>query len=115
MVLVLKDVFSAARAAELRGKLCSHGDHDDVRGAVISALREHPLFLLGVQPHRFSQVRFSCVGRVEGEPAYVCDEYSVDDALRADVAVTVLLSDPESYEGGELLIDTGYGAQPYKE
>jgi PKHD-type hydroxylase len=35
--------------------------------------------------------------------------------LRADVRVTVFLSEPESYEGGELWLDTGFGEEPYRQ
>ncbi|WP_437738250.1 hypothetical protein [Sorangium sp. So ce1335] len=34
--------------------------------------------------------------------------------IRADVGATVFLSDPSSYEGGDLVIDTGYGEELYK-
>jgi PKHD-type hydroxylase len=35
--------------------------------------------------------------------------------MRADVEVTCFLTDPESYSGGELLIDTGFGDVTHKE
>jgi PKHD-type hydroxylase len=34
--------------------------------------------------------------------------------IRSDVSLTVFLSDPDSYSGGELVIDTGLGEQSFK-
>jgi PKHD-type hydroxylase len=36
------------------------------------------------------------------------------DRLRVDLSLTIFLSDPSSYEGGELSIDTEYGAKTAK-
>jgi len=42
----------------------------------------------------------------------------VDDALmqgmRTDVSFTLFLSDPDTYDGGELVIETSAGEQPFK-
>jgi len=37
-----------------------------------------------------------------------------DITLRSDLSATIFLSDPESYEGGELVIESEYGAQEVK-
>ncbi|AIE75141.1 MULTISPECIES: Fe2+-dependent dioxygenase [unclassified Synechocystis] len=37
-----------------------------------------------------------------------------DHGSRSDVSLTLFLSDPESYGGGELVIDTGFGEQSFK-
>lgn len=114
MVLLLNDVLSTGDAAALCQTLANDGRHENAGDAVIKALHDHPLFLLGVQPCRFSAVSFSCRG-----PAAGCGQINDADrdeaAIRADVAVTVFLSDPQSYEGGELIVDTGYGGEPYRE
>jgi PKHD-type hydroxylase len=34
--------------------------------------------------------------------------------IRTDLSATVFLSDPETYDGGELVMETGLGAQPIK-
>jgi len=35
-------------------------------------------------------------------------------SIRADFSLTLFLSDPESYDGGELVVDTELGEQPFK-
>jgi PKHD-type hydroxylase len=35
-------------------------------------------------------------------------------AVRADLALTIFLSDPQTYDGGELVIDSDFGAQKLK-
>jgi PKHD-type hydroxylase len=126
MVLLLKDALSSADAARLREALSdrSRATSDPKNpvasgrisgSALIDALRGHPLFLLGVQPNRISRPRFSCNGPATDETPNVDDASTGDDLMRADVAITVFLSDPENYDGGELVIDTGYGGEAYKE
>lgn len=74
---------------------------------VRAALERHPVFSLYARPARWSQVMFS---RYRGEGAY---GFHVDDPvmgaedarLRTDLSFTLFLSDPETYEGGALLID----------
>lgn len=89
-----------------------------VRGALL----QNEVFRAAVQPKRLRPMLFS---RYEGGNAYGAH---VDDALmgpgpktdsdgdrmRTDVSMTVFLSDPESYEGGELVIEGTGGEQTFK-
>jgi len=124
MVLLFNDVLNAAEIADLRKALDDAARETDSNKSVSSvpsailtdALLSHPLFVLGVQPKMFSQPQFSCRGpkstdQSQNEQAVVLG----DDTIRLDVAVTAFLSDPEGYDGGELIIDSGYGGQTYKE
>jgi len=127
MVLVLQDVLTVAEAAAVQESVCgrlgqagsSPGEEVDEALAAASqmvsaALESHPHFTMAVQPRVLSQMRFRCreaaVGRVEGED--VPDRGKVP--ARADLVVTLFLSDPASYDGGELIIDTGYGGEGYR-
>lgn len=89
--------------------------HEAAEQHVTQALEQHPLFRSAVLASRRSPVMFSryLPGMSYGK--------HIDNALmgntntlRADLAVTVFLSDPASYDGGELVLDTHSGTQAYK-
>jgi PKHD-type hydroxylase len=91
-------------------------DSREVGKILVEALRAHPLFMLGAQPRNFSQPVLSRLDEGTGRGARVNDAIvQGPGAMRADVAVTVFLTDPACYDGGELVIDTGYGDESYKE
>ena len=85
---------------------------------ILSALGRNPLFVSAtlaekIFPPVFNRYRDgghyglhvdSALMRVPG----------VDITIRSDVSATLFLSDPESYEGGELVIESDYGAQEVK-
>jgi len=83
---------------------------------VRAALERHPVFSLYARPSRWSNVMFS---------RYQCgDEYGfhVDDPtmgegagrLRTDLSFTLFLADPDTYEGGALLVDSLDGEREVK-
>ncbi|MBI1320931.1 MAG: Fe2+-dependent dioxygenase [Candidatus Hydrogenedens sp.] len=83
-----------------------------LRARIAAALGHHELFSLVVRPKALMPVMIS---RYQPGMAYGAH---VDDAimggLRSDVSFTIFLADPESYDGGELVIDTALGEQPFK-
>ncbi|MET0278775.1 MAG: Fe2+-dependent dioxygenase [Pseudorhodoplanes sp.] len=85
---------------------------DPVREMVARRILENDLFRIAVRPKRLSPLLFS---RYEPGMAYGSH---VDDALmsgmRTDVAFTLFLEDPESYEGGELVIESASGEDAVK-
>lgn len=70
---------------------------------VREALARHPVFASYARPARWSGVMFS---RYVGGDAY---GFHVDDPvmgeIRTDLSFTLFLAEPETYEGGALLID----------
>jgi PKHD-type hydroxylase len=84
---------------------------------VLEALARHPLFHAAVLPRRVLPPRFN---RYTGGGQY---GFHVDGAmmaldeggqLRTDVSCTLFLSDPQDYEGGELVINDLYGEHEVK-
>jgi len=84
---------------------------------VLDALARHPLFHAAVLPQRVLPPRFN---RYEGGGHY---GLHIDGAvmalpdgsqMRSDVSCTLYLSDPEEYDGGELVIHDLYGEHEVK-
>ena len=85
---------------------------------VASALQTHPSFISATLPRTLLPPMFNCHtqgGHYEQhiDAALQFDPISKQH-VRTDVSVTVFLSEPEEYEGGELVIDDTYGAHEVK-
>lgn len=85
---------------------------------VRAALLAHPLFQSAALPHTVLTPRFNAYegggyfgNHVDG--AIQADPVTGVNA-RTDVSVTVFLSDPEDYDGGELVVEDTYGAHEVK-
>ena len=89
---------------------------NEAAALVQQALEESDVFRSGVLPKRFVLPLFA-----RYEPGMTYGSH-VDDALmaasdgrlRTDLAATVFLSPPESYEGGELVIEETAGERTFK-
>ena len=87
----------------------------ELKDLVKSALQRHPLFQIAAQPKTVHSMLFS---RYEAGMFY---GRHVDNALmgageflRSDISLTVFLSSPSSYEGGELTIENIEGERTFK-
>lgn len=83
---------------------------------VRQAVERHPVFSLYARPARWSNVMFS---RYHGgdEYGFHVDDPTMGDGagrLRTDLSFTLFLADPESYEGGALLVDSLEGEREIK-
>ena len=85
-----------------------------VQQVVSKALQESPFF----QATAFPQQVYPCLiskydpGRYYGW--HVDSPVMGDPAMRTDLAMTIFLSDPASYQGGELLLQTTAGINSFK-
>lgn len=85
---------------------------------IVQALQGDPVFQSAVLPARILPPRFN---RYEGGEHY---GFHIDNALfrrpddagliRCDVSTTVFFSDPDDYDGGELVVQDTYGEQRVK-
>lgn len=90
----------------------------ELRALLLRAVLGHPLAVSAALPHRVFPPRFN---RYQGGGHF---GIHVDNALmrygddpewlRSDVSATVFLSEPDEYDGGELTIETDFGAQAVK-
>jgi PKHD-type hydroxylase len=137
MILAVPDVLSTADVAALRGGLADAafvpgeatagwmarqvkanmqaGDSPAVeamRSLVQRRLLEHPVLALATRPKTVVGPLFA-----RYHPGHAYGTH-VDDALlagvRTDVSFTLFLSEPQSYDGGELVIDTSSGEEAFK-
>jgi PKHD-type hydroxylase len=67
------------------------------------ALLEHPLFRSAALPVRVHSLRFSRATAGEGYGRHVDNAFMAEG--RSDLSFTVFLSDPATYEGGELVLE----------
>ncbi|MBW4593127.1 MAG: Fe2+-dependent dioxygenase [Brasilonema angustatum HA4187-MV1] len=88
---------------------------EEMTSIVMQALQRNRLFQAAVRPKIIRPIIFSCY-----EPGMYYG-YHTDNALmgnevltRSDVSLTLFLSSPSSYVGGELMIDTSLGEQVFK-
>ena len=137
MILAIADVLTAADVEEVRSGLATAPFVDGratagwsarlvksnlqaspapeverLRALVETRLRDHPVFALATRPKTILGPLFS---RYQPGHAYGAH---VDDALmggiRSDVSFTLFLSEPDSYGGGELVIDSTAGEEAFK-
>jgi len=88
-------------------------------GQIVSAaLMAHPLFFSSVLPLRILAPYFNSYGGGEHYGLHVDGAIRAQrpglPPIRADVSATVFLSEPDEYEGGELVVVDAYGAHEVK-
>jgi len=82
---------------------------------VVGALYRHAAFRNAVLPHRVAGAFYARYTAGMRYGPHIDDPVmGGEHRYRADVAVTVFLSDPGDYEGGELCIGTPFGEQAVK-
>lgn len=125
-VTAARDHLAVAEAAFVSGKTTAGGharavkENEQVRGSagdailkkVESALLAHAVFKAAAQPKAFVRLMIS-----RYRPGMHYGTH-VDDALmqgqRTDLSFTLFLASPESYDGGELVIEDNDGERSYK-
>ncbi|SEK28478.1 PKHD-type hydroxylase [Atopomonas hussainii] len=84
---------------------------------IIQALQNNPLFMSAALPSKILPPKFSCYQNGQAYGAHVDNtvmRIESGEALRADVSATLFLTQPEEYQGGELIIHDSFGEQQIK-
>ncbi|HEV7306079.1 Fe2+-dependent dioxygenase [Ensifer sp.] len=139
MILCIGDVLDSAALVELRDTIASGVFVDGVltsgwasrlvknneqlgagpaleaaQKIVISILSVNPVFSAGVQPRRFAPPLFARYIPGMQFGTHMDNAVIGPDHLRTDVSVTLFLSDPDDYDGGELVMESNSGEAAYK-
>lgn len=102
----------AARLVKDNEQAEAGGRVDAIRGRIAARILDNELFQIAVRPKALTPLLISryAPGKQYGTHA----DDSLMQGMRTDVSFTLFLSDPDSYEGGELVIETSAGEQPFK-
>ena len=86
--------------------------------SVVAALERHPLFISAALPAKIFPPLFNRYSAGQSFGLHVDNAVrqvrNTAHRVRTDISATLFLSAPEEYEGGELAIESTYGAQRVK-
>ena len=139
MILCIADVLDRVALAELRqtvaagvfvdgvltsgwaSRLVKHNEQlgagpalEAAQQKVIATLAANPVFAAAVLPRRFAPPLFARYEPGMSFGTHMDNPLMGPDHLRSDVSVTSCLSDPDEYDGGELVMETTGGEAAYK-
>jgi PKHD-type hydroxylase len=81
---------------------------------VVSALASNGVFAAAVLPRRFAPPLFARYTPGMEFGTHMDNAVMGAERMRSDVSVTVFLSEPDDYDGGELVMETSGGEVAYK-
>lgn len=85
---------------------------------ILAALERHPLFISATLPARVYPPMFNRYSRDQHFGSHVDNAIRLlpgtGAKIRTDISATLFLSNPQEYEGGELLIEDTYGTHTVK-
>jgi PKHD-type hydroxylase len=92
------------------------GEAKAVGQVILQALERNPLFISAALPQRILPPRFNCYQGGQAYGAHVDNAIIANQGqrMRTDLSATLFLTEPQEYDGGELLIDDTYGAHSAK-
>jgi PKHD-type hydroxylase len=85
---------------------------DALRKRIASHITDNELFQIAVRPKALTPLLISRYWQGNQYGAHVDD--ALMQGMRTDISFTLFLSEPDSYDGGELVIETNAGEQPFK-
>ena len=85
---------------------------ETIRKLVADRILGNDIFRLAVRPKALSPLLFSRYEKGMHYGSHVDD--ALMDGMRTDVSFTLFLSEPKSYEGGELTIESASGEETFK-
>jgi PKHD-type hydroxylase len=104
----------ASRLVKNNEQLSAGPALEAAQGKVIATLRSNPVFAAAVMPRTFAPPLFARYVPGMEFGTHMDNPLMGPDHMRADVSVTIFLTDPDSYDGGELVMETSGGEAAYK-
>nr|B0T179.1 RecName: Full=PKHD-type hydroxylase Caul_0045 [Caulobacter sp. K31] len=90
----------------------------EIGAIIVQALNANPLFVSAALPRTILSPLFNRYGVGMGFGDHVDNSVRRDpvtgQTLRTDLSITVFLSDPDDYDGGELVVEDAYGSHLVK-
>jgi PKHD-type hydroxylase len=86
--------------------------HQQLAAGLVDQLRRHPLIQAAAFPRLIHSILFSRTGVGEGYGRHVDNAWMV--AGRSDLSFTVFLSEPDSYDGGALILESPSGEEAFR-
>ena len=102
----------AARLVKNNRQATSDRKIETIRKLVEERILGHDVFTMAVRPKRLASLMFSSYERGMQYGSHVDD--ALMQGMRTDVSFTLFLSEPASYDGGELVIESASGEDAVK-
>ena len=138
MILIIKDVLSAEQCDQVVEDMAAmryqpgtktagwharlvknneqvdrmHRGYKPLNDRVRQAIQNSAEFTLACRPRHLTDLKFSRYGDGHQYGSHVDD--ALMQGIRSDISFTLWLADPESYDGGELVMENMDGHRPYK-
>lgn len=85
---------------------------------ILQALSQHPLFISAALPAKVFPPLFNCYQGGQSFGLHVDNAVrevrATGEKIRTDLSATLFFTDPDEYEGGELMVEDTYGAHSVK-
>lgn len=115
------NVTSGHQSALAKNNLQLPEDSPEARQAgqiILEALGRNPLFIAAALPLKIFPPLFNSYAGGQGFGVHVDSAVRIQAGsgfrVRSDLSMTVFLEDPDSYVGGEIIVETQFGAQQVK-
>jgi PKHD-type hydroxylase len=87
----------------------------ELNAIVMGNLVRHPIYQNAALPHRVATPFYARYTQGMAYGDHIDDPVmGAENRYRSDISITIFLSEPQSYEGGELVIRTSFGEQTIK-
>jgi len=106
-----------ARQRKANQELAQDQDcYEALNNVVMTGLVQHPAYLQAAMPAKIAAPIYARYSSGMGYGNHIDDPLmgSLQSRYRSDIAITIFLSEPDEYDGGELCVETSLGSSEIK-